>query len=324
MVKRKIENPNKGQAPKIQKVYTTRSMLCTICDQPVASDSSIRCFICSSSQHLKCACMTEAYHQNYIIKRQIPWKCLECTLLESNETSQKLEELSNSIAANSNSLGQQIGAVASSVEVQESRIVALERSSALQSSSHQSSLQQSTETALIRKSAIGFEAIKLASNLIISGIAVKPAEDLSNIVKAIALKLNIVLKKSTIKKAVQLTNPKKQNSSGLPPSILVAFSSSQVKEDLLDAYFKKVKSKQYLTTKEINIVPDTRIYFNRHIPRLLQDLHNRIVNLKKDKVIDSFVVKSDEIRIKYQGAWHSVTSHGELNNVLTISDVHDE
>lgn len=235
---------------------------------------------------------------------------MECKIVVEKDINNKLEDLSqnlNSKTHSLSSLSQQVGAVSSTVDNLESRIKAVE----------ESINNQKTDEAIVKQSVINYESGRLSKNLIISGIPINDNEDLKKVLKDIALKLNIVLINKNIKKIIRLKSNKQGNTLN-PPPILVSFHEVKIKQDLLDGYFQRIKDKNYITTGQINLQPDTRIYLNIQLPRLLQQVHSRIIELKKDRLIESFIVKPAAIKVKRGGNWHFIRSAEDINKLITM------
>lgn len=303
--KRKVIHNHTDQLSK--KPTLINSMNCAVCNFPIGDISIVRCATCSLAHHIACVSITVEF-LDYINKRNLPWLCFVCKLTEETDTRNKIDDLAATVSIKTDSLSQQVGAVSSAVDNIESRVETLEKAAT----------DRQNDISSIRISAINFESTKLSKNLIFSGVPVTVDEDLKKIIKSIALQLNIVLVAKNLRKTIRLTSAK--NTTSNPAPILVTFNESKVKSDLLEAYFDRIKKKQFITTSTFGILPDSRVYINLHLPRLLQVIQQRVVSLKKDGLIESFVVKPAVIRIKVQGVWHSVHAHEDIDKILKIDE----
>lgn len=142
---------------------------------------------------------------------------------------------------------------------------------------------------LLEKNAEETEQYSKSYNLIISGVPVKPQEDLKEVVKEIADKCTVLIKDWDII-AVHRLQPRQ---SGDVP-IIVKFHSKKKKEEII------VNSKNKgLTAELFGGKKDVKLFFNEHLTSQKNFLFKQARELKNDKYNYKFVwVRNGQIMVR--------------------------
>lgn len=140
------------------------------------------------------------------------------------------------------------------------------------------------------------ESIKqqqLQNNILLCGIPETENEDLSIIVKNITNTLSITLNTDEIttihRKTISGTK-----SAGLPAPILVKFTNTQIKNDIMNAKKGKQLDTTILATKTIK----RPIYINEHLTRHRQYIFKNTRDLRREKKIEYTWTKNGDIYIR--------------------------
>lgn len=304
-------NKRKGDPESLaQPDKKSKPMLCCVCEkEPEKNNPFLRCQVCSSPQHLQCTFMSVEYYNNNIVKRKKPWTCLDCNSTAISDNTEKIKQIDNK----TKELKQQIGQISEIQTTQDEKIKSIETKIAAASCSSSST----PDFKLIKKAAIEFESQKLKSNLLLAGLPFVENEELKKTFRNIAHKLGVAITENSIIKAIRLS--KRSVNKNHPPPVLIILKKPETRKDILDMYYDRLKTKNFLTSSEFGIKPDSRLYINIHIPKLMNELHQTVIKMKRNKEIDSFVVKPTEIKIKYNNKWFATSTLEDLHKIMSTA-----